>query len=308
VHGTVARVEPAGAQPAATGSGVAEVRADARPPVDGAGARAPHDALVASLRPRSVPAVLDRGVALLRIRPGRWFGLGAVLLLPIWLLDLVLLVTVGAETVERVPLGPSVARVGESAWVWLIVPLHAVALSLLGIAVGTAASAWRDGRDPTTGELLRAAFARTWTALVIVTLSALALLLASCVVGVGYLLAAPLVFTASIVAGAEGTGPLASLGRSASLARSAYGRALAMATGSLVLTQVVRFSCWLGPVALAGLLGAGEGVLVPIERIGGLVVVVVEPLTAAFALSAYLELRCRVEGLDLELRTREQFA
>lgn len=268
----------------------------------------PHEALVASLRPRSVPAVLDRGIELLRIRPGRWFGLGAALLLPVWLLDLVLLVTVGADTVERIPLGPSVFRFEESSWALLLIPLQAIALSLLGIAAGTAATAWRDGRDPSTGGLLRAALARTWTAVVIVALTGLAALLASCAPGVGYLLVAPLFFTASIVAGAERLGPLAALGRSITLARAAYGRALAMATGSLVLTQVVRFSCWLGPVALAGLLGAGEGLLVPMERIGGLVVVVVEPLAAAFALSAYLDLRCRVEGLDLELRTRERFA
>jgi len=308
VHGTVARVEPAGAQPAATGSGVAEVRGDARPPDDGAAARVPHDALVGSLRPRSVPAVLDRGIELLRVRPGRWFGLGAALLLPVWLLDLVLLVTVGADTVERVPLGPSVFRVQESSWALMLIPLHALALSLLGIAVGSAAAAWREGSDPTTAQLLRVALVRVWTAVVIVTLTGLAAAVASCLFGVGYLLVAPLFFTASIVAGAEKVGPLAALGRSIALGRAAYGRSLGMATGSLVLTQVVRFSCWLGPVALAGLLGAGEGVLVPMERIGGLVVVIVEPLTAAFALSAYLDLRCRVEGLDLELRTRERFA
>ncbi len=301
-------MEPAGAEPAATGSGVAEVRGDARPDGDDAGTRVPHDALVASLRPRSVPAVLDRGIDLLRIRPGRWFGLGAALLLPVWLFDLILLVTVGADTVERIPLGPSVLRLEESSWALAVIALHAIALSLLGIAVGTAARAWQDRSDPSTGELLRAALARTWTAVVIVTLAGLAAAAASCLFGVGYLLAAPLFFTASIVAGAERTGPLVALRRSIALARAAYGRALGLASGSLALTQVVRFSCWLGPVALAGLLGAGDGLLVPMERIGGLVVVVVEPLTAAFALSAYLDLRCRVEGLDLELRTRERFA
>lgn len=264
--------------------------------------------MTASLRPRSVPAVLDHGIELFRFRPGRWLGLGAALLLPVWLLDGILLVVVGAPSVDRTPLGPAVLRVGESPWAWSIVALHAVALSLLGIAAGTAASAWREGRDPGTGELLRASMRRVGTALVISLLSGLAVALGSCVLAVGYLFVAPLFFTASVVAGAEDVGPLRALGRSVALARGAYGRALGIATGSLVLTQLVRFSCWAGPVSLAGLLGAGDGLLVPMERVGGLVVVVADPLAAAFALSAYLDLRCRVEGLDLEVRTRERFA
>jgi hypothetical protein len=118
----------------------------------------------------------------------------------------------------------------------------------------------------------------------------------------GWFLLDALLMCASVVAGAEGVGPLRAFGRSWTLARSSYGVAVLVSFGGFVVTNILQFALVLGPVALVGMFTVSEGVLVLVQQITSLVLLISQPLTACIAGRAYVELRCRAEALDLERR------
>jgi hypothetical protein len=61
-------------------------------------------------------------------------------------------------------------------------------------------------------------------------------------------------------------------------------------------------SLWVGPVLLAGQFVTSESVLLVVQQVSLLTLLVVQPLTACITARAYVELRCRAEGLDIQLR------
>ncbi len=296
-----------------TGAGVATARGDAKAPT-----RDRHTAAdglrdgsspVADLRPIGPAAVLDAGFDLFRFRFRRLVGFAACLFVPITVVDLVLMATVGTESPERVAVGPTTLLVGSGdSWSWAIVALQAIALSLLGLGVGHLAMAASRGVDVSFRELCRVVVRRWWVAVLIVVLTAVPRALLSCiVVPVGWLLADAFFFVASAAAGAEGLGPLRAIGRSASLAKGRYGNALVICLGSLVISQVLRMSLTTGPVLLMASFGLSNLALGVVGRLGTVVLLLAEPITACIAARAYLDLRARREGFDLQLRAERAF-
>ena len=290
------------------GAGHAVARGDARDPRGGDTEHLDRNPL-RPLRRLGAGAALDQGVELLRFRFRRLVGLAACLFLPVQLVDLVLRLTVTASPAEGADLGGAgVFAVGGSDWVAVTVALQAIALSLLGIGVGHLVARLLDGEDTSLRELLGVLARRCWVPLVLVPLALLIRAVLIWIPVVGFVAGDVLVFLASIIVGAERVGPLAALGRNAQLVRSESGAAIAMSLGSLAITMVLRLSLYAGPVTLLASLGPPEGVLIAAEQLGALVQLVIEPLTATIAASAYLLLRCRVDGLDLELRRLERVA
>ena len=261
------------------------------------------------LRRLGAGAALDQGVDLLRFRFRRLVGLAACFVLPVQLVDLLLRLSVSPAPSEDVDLGGAgVLALGTSDWVGVTILLRSLALSVLGICVGHLVAHLIEGRDASFRELLRVGLRRSWVALAMLPLSVLVRGVLIWIPFVGFVVGDALVFVASIVVGAERVGPIAALGRNLRLTRAQSGAAIALSMGSLVITMILRLSLYGGPQALLYALGPPEGVIIAVQQLAGLVLLVIEPLTACIAASSYLLLRCRVDGLDLELRRRTRAA
>ena len=296
---------PVDPQAPVDGPGVAVVRGDAPwPSSRGRGEPSPF----ASLRPAGAGTVLDEAFVLLRSRFGRLVGLAACLYVPIRLLDLVTMIASG-DAVDRTQIGPSLLVYADgTGWSWVVLGLQSLALSVLGLCVGHLAMRLAAGEDASFGELARLALRRGWVAVLVVPLGLLVKAPLSCLPLVGFVLGDALVFLSSVVAGAEGLGPWRAWLRGMQLTRRSYASMLGVVLGGLVISQALRISFYAGPVVLAvALVGPEEGVLTVVSQLGALVVLVAEPLTACIAARAYLELRCRTEGLDLRRRIASRY-
>lgn len=250
-------------------------------------------------------AVLDGGFDVLRFRLGRMVGLAATLYAPLLLVQFLfeLRYGLGSGTEDGVGSSPFVVvalGASESGWGLLFVLLNQVALSLLGVAAGFQVAAWLDGRDPTYGSTLRYLLRRSWVALLVVVLSALVRVPFLCLSVLGWWLSDAFVFTVSAAAGAEGLGPWAALRTTFRRVRHALGFAMVVSLGGLAISVVLRAALWVGPLALVSVAVPSGLVAVLVARLGALVLLVTEPLVACIAARAWLELRCRTEGYDLE--------
>lgn len=289
------------------GAGQARARGDAPDEVAEVTSRTDVEHPLLPPRRLGVGAALDQGFALFRFRFRRLVGLAACLFLPVQLLDLVLRLTASDPTTsqEQASAAPTLLFFGGSSdWALLTVTLQAVALSILGICVGHLVARLLDGGDASFRTLLGVAARRCWVALLLVPLTMAIRLPFLLIPIIGFVLGDAFVFVASIVAGAEAARPIKAIGRNFALTRGAFGPAVVMSLGSLCITQVVRISLYAGPFALVAIFSPPEGLLVAIEQLASLLQLVVQPLTACLAASAYVLLRTRVEGLDLEARRR----
>jgi hypothetical protein len=295
------------------GAGTASVRGDAEEPAGGGGRRvgsttATQRNPLADLRPVSVGAVLDGGVELLRHRFGRLILMTACLFVPVWLLHLLMAVVAPpSATGQAATSGPtllwsSLATGADTPLSGLVGILQLVALSLLGVVIGHYAMATARGEDPELRELGAVALRRWWVAVLIVPLTSVVHVVAACLGGIGWILGDAFVFLTSVAAGAERLGPWRAFVRSWSLTRSAYGRALLICFGGLVITQLIRWSLAIGPTALVVALAPESPLVGLFGAATTAVLLITEPLTACLAARAYLDLRCRHDGLDLAMR------
>ncbi len=248
--------------------------------------------------------ILDGAFGLLRFRIGRLVGLTAVLFLPVQLVGLAVALaspTVAASSTSD-PFGGGALDAASSTgslWAVALLLLRSLALGLLGAGVGHLVAGWWSGRDAPFGEVFGQMFRRSPAVLVVVVLSAAVKVPLLCLGGVGWLLADASLFVANVVVGAERRGPLAAIGRSFRLTRAVYGTALVVVFGGLVITQVLQVALVAGPILLVASFQPPDGWLLALEQVTSLVLLVVMPLTACIAARAYVELRCRVEGIDL---------
>lgn len=259
------------------------------------------------LRPVGPGAVLDGAVELLRCRFGQIMALAACLYVPIWLLNVAVTVfrpsTAGSgEDGSGMVWSPIGASTSDSAWMWLVGLLQVVALSVLGVAIGRLSTELAEGRATTTTYLLGYAARRSWVAVAVVPMNMVVHVAASCLGGVTWLLGDALVFVVSAAAGAEGLGPVAAFVRSVRLTSSQYGRSLVLCTGALVLSWVIRLSFSAGPTMLIASLDPSSSLVGLVGALSSAVTLLTEPLTACIAVRSYLDLRCRRDGYDLDLR------
>ena len=267
---------------------------------------ADHERILRSLRPMGPGAVLDSAFDLLRLRFRRIVGVAACLYIPIRILDLVTMIASG-DAQERYQIGPAILLMGgDSAWALVVALLQSFALSVLGLCLGHLVVRLIDGADASFRELMSLAARRSWVALLVMPLMFLVRAPLSCI-PLGFLIGDALVFTTSVVAGAERLGPWRAFRRSLALSRRSFGPMLAVVFGGLLISQMLRISFYAGPVLLAANFSTNEAVLTAVAQAGALVVLVAEPLTACIAARAYMDLRCRTEGADLRRRLYERF-
>lgn len=292
--------------------GIAVARGDARPARgrDGSGAVSMEANPLARLSVTGPGGILDGGFDLFRFRFRRLVGLAATIFLPLQLLDLVVSLTVGAASSTAAgsageDLGlaglSDLSTAGSDGWGVASILLRSIGLCLLGISVGYLVAAWIEGEDRTYRQAMLYALRRVWVAPVIVVVGALVKLPLACLGLVGWFLGDALLFVAGIAAGAERLGPFAAVGRSFRLTRGAYGVALVVCIGGFVITFVLQFALTLGPLLLLAAVSIPEGWLVVVEQASSLVLLIALPVTACIAARAYVDLRCRTEGLDLQV-------
>lgn len=260
---------------------------------------------LADLRPVSAGAVLDGGFELLRYRFGRLTALAACLFVPVWLCNVVLAIVVPPEQAATPGsgIGWSALSTGSSSpLVFVVAAAQLVALSILGLCTGHLAMSLARGEDPSLRELGALALRRSWVALLIVPLNAGVHALTACFFGVGWVLGDALVFLSSVAAGAERLGPWHGFRRSWNLTRPQYGRALVISFGALCIAQVIRWSLSVGPTVLLTSLDPASRLVGLFTAMSSGVLLLTEPLTACIAARAYLDLRCRRDGVDLALR------
>lgn len=247
--------------------------------------------------------ILDGAFALLRFRVGRLVGLTAVLFLPVQLLGLAVALaspTVAASGAnDPFGFGALAASSSTGPWVYPQLFLRSLALGLLGAGVGHLVAGWWSGRDARFGEVARQVLRRSPAVLVVVVLSAAMKGPLLCLGGLGWFLADASLFVANVVVGAERCGPMVALRRSFRLTRPVYGAALVVVVGGLVITVVLQLALVAGPIALLSSFQLPAGWLLAVEQASSLVLLVTMPLTACIAARAYVEFRCRSEGIDL---------
>lgn len=287
-------------------AGVAVARCDAKWS-PGSLERELADNPLEGLAPVGVGGVLDGGFDLLRHRFGTLVGLAAALLLPLQLLEVLGELQAGLDADASASgfngfSDPFAVGAASTPVAWLVLVLRVVALSFLGVVTGSMVADLLGGRRRPTGQLLASAARRWWVAVLLPLLCVPVKSVGTCLVYVGFFAADALLMCASVVAGAEGRGPLHAFGRSWRLAWQNYGTAFGISFGGFLIAVVLQVSLWVGPVLLAGQFVTSESVLLVVQQVSLLTLLIVQPLTACIAARAYVELRCRAEGLDIQLR------
>jgi hypothetical protein len=274
----------------------------------GAGDGIPH----ITLRPMTVADILDGAFTIIKARPARIFGITALFVVPFTLLlsylerqlyDVSLVdfyssdPAVVAEASETSPLNQNLLLLVEFL-------LPALALVAVASAIARLARGWSYGHDATAGELLSGVARNAWPLLASYLLVHLAEAVGALACFVGALFVMPLFAVTAPVIGMEDAGPITAMQRAGRLAWKRYWPVLGV-------NLLIGVTAWLLANALGGLpalLSSWFGVeigwlLVALGNVLG--AVVTTPFVAAATVLLYLDLRVRIEGIDLEMSARE---
>lgn len=274
-------------------------------PVDGAAAGVPRVAL----RPMTTADILDGGFAVLKARPRRILAIAAAFVVPTHLLAAYLQRdAMGAygigdlftddPTIFNEPAGSDPGTDVLVGLMYTVIP--AVALVCVAAALGHLVTQWAMGRDAPAGEMLRVVARRWWPLLGSFVLVKLAegLGLLGCYVGVFFVMA--LFVPVAPIVGVEGCGPFEALRRSVRLTRARYFPTLGIALLMGIVATLLSTALAALPQGLAGWIGYRDGW--PLLALGSILAeVIVLPFVAAATVLLYLDLRVRLEGLDIEM-------
>jgi hypothetical protein len=258
-------------------------------------------------RPLTLTEVLDGAFALVRSAPALFLTVTAVFVVPMQLLVAYLnrdlldegLVDVFGAAVEGRSADTSSDAAALITFFWGSLQLPFIAIAFSRIVDG-----WYAGREPTAREALGHAVRHAPAALAAWVLVHLIEAAGLVTLGLFTLVAMTWFAVTAPAIGFEGVGPLAAMGRAFRLSSKAFWFTM----GAAVLVGVVEGFLGLGfaalPSAAATLLGSSWGWLLIAagSMIGSLVTVT---FVAGSSVVLYLALRIRVEGLDLEVRSRE---
>jgi hypothetical protein len=253
----------------------------------------------------TVADILDGAVEILKLAPRTVIALTAVLLLPLQLAAVVVANTgVQNPTLAGVLGSPIfVGQVGSdrSNVAVVLFVLSSLMLPVLTAAIAWMTASWYGGASPTLAEVGRATSRRVPALLLAWLLVHLAEVLAAGVtfflLGLGGVVVMVVFLLTAPVIAVEGLGPLAGMRRAARLARRSFFTLLLIAVLSAIVENLVYFASG----ALAGLtagFGWGWVVTAVMTTFGTLVS---KPIVAGATALAYIDVRVRVEGLDLEL-------
>lgn len=257
------------------------------------------------LHPMRVTEALDLGFTLFRVQARILIPIATVLYLPIQVVNLILRLANRGHTGATVltTSGVAIAGIADMAtYEPFILVAQSLALSILGLCSGHITAALIQQRSSQFGETIRFGLSRVGVAVGIVALSAGVYLVCSIIPIVGWLVAGAFTFIASVIAGAERLGPWKAVRRNIAFGRSRSSPAINLYLGGLVLLVLIRAVLLAGPVALVFVLGGPESLIDALASASAILLVIVQPLTATFAAGAYVMLRIRAEGMDLEQR------
>ena len=257
------------------------------------------------MRPMTIPDVLDGGFAILKLRPRDVLIMAAAFIVPINVVSALLLRDVldrGAFSTSTDVSPFSGAGAGLATYA-----INAASLCLLAGALAHLVGRWYAGELVTAGASIVVALRRSPALLVAVVLVHLMEAVGAIGLLVGAYVAMALLHVVAPVVVAEGVGPFRAIGRSVRLTSARFGASLAVPGLVALIGAVVGFGFGLVPEVIAGLVPSQWDWLV---RASGqtLAALVVSPFTAGVAVLYHLDLRMRVEGLDIEQRTRVVFA
>lgn len=261
------------------------------------------------LRPMTMADLVDGGFAVLKSRPRTIAICAAVVVLPIelfaaWTQRNLLGGAALGEYVADPTLFSSSSSSSDAGYLAALVDSFGVAL--VAVAVMAIVSGRYAGRDPSTGEVLRTMVRRSPAVLVAWVLVHLAEGLGLLAMGVGalYAMGALLVTVPAMVT--EGLGPVQAVRRSWQLTGPRRWAMVGVGVVSWFVVQVLTSILALVPTFAALLIGTRDG-WVLLAAGNGAVALLTTPLTAAITCLAYLDLRVRQEGLDLELDAMDAF-
>jgi len=258
------------------------------------------------LRPATTADLLDDGFTFLKTRPRAAVAIAAVFVIPLQLLIAWLQRDVlgGGAFTEALsdPTGSALFAEDQDAGLETVLAFLApsLILSFVAGAVVLMLVAEQSGRELAPGDALRGALRRGWAlgmgwllVHVLELLAGLVLVLPALAVMTLFLVTAP-------VAAAERLGPIAAMRRSWRLCRRRFWFVFGVAVLSGCVASAVEWILGLLPTVLADELGGTVGwvVLAVGQSFASLVTI---PVVAATTALLYLDLRLRLEGLDLEL-------
>jgi hypothetical protein len=256
--------------------------------------------------------ILDGAVEIVKIAPRTVLALTAIVVLPVQL-ALVIATSAGVQDPTPVGLLTSPLFVGQvgSDRTNITVVLYVLSSAVLPILTGAIAwlvASWYGGSSPGLRDVGRAVAPRipallaAWLVVHVLEIVAGGLTVFLFVLGA---LAAVVLFmlTAPVIA-VEGRGPFRGLRRAVRLARSQYFTLLGVALLSALVENAVFFAF----TALAGVVtGFSWGwMLATALTIAG--TLASKPILAGATALAYIDVRVRLEGLDLELAAAELLA
>jgi hypothetical protein len=281
-------------------------------PVAARGAARPPDVPV-PLRPMTTGDRLDGAFRILRLAPATVVTLAALAVVPVQLLSVVLLP--GAPDPGRAPFEPMLGRAVVTILAdddadrivrgLVLMALESIALSFVTAGITLLLVGWYTGSRRTTGDVVAGA-ARRLPAL---TVAWVLVHLAEVTLGVALVVPALLAMAwgavAAPIVAAEGRGGGASVRRSFALARRSFAPVLGTCLAVALVDLVLRGALTAVAAAYAGSeLPAYRAAVVAVSMAVRLVTV---PFVAGAAALLYLDLRVRLEGLDIELAAQERF-
>lgn len=264
------------------------------------------------LRPATTADLLDGGFAFLKSRPRAAIGMAALFVVPLQLLIAWLQRDVlgGGAFVDAFsdPTGSSLFAEDQDAGIETLLALLApsLVLSFLAGAFVLMVMAEQAGEQLAPAVALRTALGRGWALVVawvlvhvLEALAAVALVLPAFAVMAVYLVTAPVVV-------AERLGPVAAMRRSWRLCRRRFWLVLSVGVLSGLIASAVEWVLGILPTIAADELGGTIGwVLLAVGQ--SLASLVALPVVAATTVLVYVDLRLRLEGLDLELDAARAF-
>jgi hypothetical protein len=264
------------------------------------------------LRALSTGDRLDGGLRILQLAPAKVLALAALAVVPVSLLSALVLsgrVTDAAPEADAVfgqPLVALLAGEGDEAVLGgLLLLVESLGLSFVAAAVGMLATGWYLGVDRPLGDLVRAAARR------LPALAVAGLLVHAAEVGAGLVGVVPAIFPMALFAvvapiiGVEGLGPIAALRRSSALTRKLLSQVLSTVVAVAVVDLLLRVALAGSAIVYVGTeLPAGRTVVAIVAMLARLVTV---PFVAGASVMLYLDLRVRLEGLDIVLAADERF-
>jgi hypothetical protein len=188
--------------------------------------------------------------------------------------------------------------------VWFSAITGSIALVLVCGAVTRVLAAWYVGDDVDTAGALRSVGRRWWPLVASWFLVHVAEAIGAVLVVVPGVMAMVLFLVTAPVVAAEGVGPVRAVRRSWSLVRPRFGPTF----GCALLIAIVDGVLQVGLTSIGLVFVGVDWAWVPRAVLESAAAVVTTPFVAAATALVYIDLRVRVEGLDIELGAREHLA